>query len=91
LFVVTLSGQLSLPFWGGYLPHHAGPRLLAISRALAWTRLPLLAALAIHEAHHQRPKTPSFTLAGLVDQPNSRGFRATPRIVSDVLEPSSVV
>ena len=64
LLLVTMGGQLTLPFWGGYLPHHAGPTLLAVSRALAWTRLPIFTALASHAHHHACPKVPSYSLVG---------------------------
>src|SRR5262249_1546991 len=64
----ALALQATIPTWGGRLPHAPPAWLLHASRALAWTRSPLVLGLRDHEAHHARPTLPMYSLADQIER-----------------------
>ena len=55
LAIVALA-QLTIPIWGGRLPHQPNARLFALLRPLVWTRSPLVLGYVFHLPHHERPR-----------------------------------
>jgi hypothetical protein len=68
---VTLVLRLSLPVWGGLLPHDPPAWLLAVARAFHPTYLPMFSALLDHGEHHRFPRLGTYSLTRFV-----RGRRA---------------
>jgi fatty acid desaturase len=59
LFVLRAAS----PVWAALIPHQPPRWLLAVARALAFSRLPLVTSLLDHEAHHLRPRVPTYSLS----------------------------
>ena len=83
--LVSLVANMSLQVWGSYLPHRAPPAALALARAIAWTRAPLVVSFAFHDLHHRRADLSCFDLVRRAETgekwqaPAPLVIRATPR------------
>jgi fatty acid desaturase len=70
--LVTLTLRLSLPVWGGLVPHRPPAWLLALARFFRATYLPMFTALLDHDAHHRQPRLATYTLTRSVRARSAR-------------------
>jgi len=64
VFVCTvLALRASAPVWAALAPHDPPGWLNWLARSFAWTRLPLFTSLLDHDAHHLRPRVPTYSLS----------------------------
>jgi fatty acid desaturase len=61
--VVGVAAQLLAPFWAGHLPHRTPAWLLALARWLSRAGSMTMRTLVVHDAHHRRPKLPTYALS----------------------------
>jgi fatty acid desaturase len=61
--IVGLAAQLLAPFWAGHLPHRTPAWLLALARRLSRAGSMTMRTLVVHDAHHRRPKLPTYALS----------------------------
>jgi fatty acid desaturase len=69
---VTLALRLSLPLWGGLIPHSPPAWLLALARAFHATYLPMFSALLDHAEHHRFPRLATYSLTRFVRSRRAR-------------------
>jgi fatty acid desaturase len=61
--LVGVVAQLLAPFWAGHLPHRTPAWLLALARRLSRAGSMTMRTLVFHDAHHRRPKLPTYALS----------------------------
>jgi fatty acid desaturase len=78
---VTLALRLSLPLWGGLVPHRPPAWLLALARAFHATYLPMFTALLDHSEHHALPRLATYSLTRHLRAQRATAAGPTPTVI----------
>jgi beta-carotene hydroxylase len=76
--VVTFALRLSLPVWGGLVPHEPPAWLLSLLRLFHATHLPMFSALLDHAEHHLHPRLGTYSLTRSVRARRAKVCHAAP-------------